>query len=96
MRYLELTQEEWIEKYKPIMCDNRPAMFQPDGENMAFVSESQKKNPYTIWTHTCADDGEDIESGLWKSNVCGYYVTEIPFDKDDSVTVTVDEGVEMP
>lgn len=79
--FIELTFEEWKEKYKPTTED-------------AFDTDAIKLNdvkPFTIWT--LCNDGEVsfICNRYAFVNRDGYFITEIPYNEDYSITVTVED-----
>lgn len=88
MEDLNMTFEEWQEKYKPIMnpfTGSKDGYFETGGEEFEFV---RKQDPLTIWT-----DGDGDEGGtyLWNGfrfvNRIGYYITEIPFSEGDFIQI---------
>jgi hypothetical protein len=88
--FIELTEEEWFEQFKPIPNHiDENASFQTDegvgymfetyGEELEFI-EQQPSN--TVWTYGDGDSGNSyIWSGQKIINRIGYFVTTVPFDE---------------
>jgi len=91
--FIELTFEEWVDKYKPITnhIDTNASfdglMFETYGDEVEFVKSA---NPNCIWMY---GDGDDGGSYLWSGwgfvNRIGYFLTEVPFPEDTVVQVQV-------
>jgi hypothetical protein len=80
----QLTYEQWIDTYKPII--NNPTapyggyMFETYGEELDVVIEAKKKDPFTIWT---VFDNGDICQGYYLVNRLGYFICEVPIKDGD-------------
>jgi len=86
----ELTKEQWIEKYKPIQnpfVESPCIEFGIIGEQVEFV---KNQNPLTIWTNEISDYWDYITNGFHFVNREAYYITEIPFDPNDSIEVILE------
>lgn len=84
--YFEMTLDEFKEKYKAKEYDI------DDGE---FVA---KQDPNHIWTWMDICDGygtEQIESGLCRVNRVGYFISEIPFTHNTTITIIKDDNSEI-
>jgi hypothetical protein len=103
---IELTQEEWFDKFKPIpnhIDDNASFsdgdngyMFETYGEELDFVKSHQSNR---IWTY-CDNDfgGTSIFQGMRIVNRIGYFVTIVPFDanKDYQIQISSEDIYECP
>ena len=103
---IELTQEEWFDKFKPIpnhIDDNASFsdgdngyMFETYGEELDFVKSHQSNR---IWTY-CDNDfgGTSIFQGMRIVNRIGYFVTLVPFDanKDYQIQISSEGVYECP
>lgn len=91
--FIELTFEEWVERYKPITnhIDTNASfgglMFETYGDEVEFVKQAGNGH---IWMY---GDGDDGGSYIWNGwgfvNRIGYFVTEIPFNPDDVIQIQV-------
>jgi hypothetical protein len=91
--FVELTFEEWVETYKPIInhIDTNASfdglMFETYGDEVEFVKQAGNGH---IWMY---GDGDDGGSFIWNGwgfvNRIGYFITEIPFSPDDTIQVKV-------
>jgi hypothetical protein len=77
---IDLTYEEWIDKYKPI-CDfeGNPIAYETYGEDLEIVC---KQDPDRIWTWTDGGDYSVISNGFSYVNRLNYYICTVPFDPD--------------
>ena len=92
-RFVELTEEEWFNTYKPIknnLVENSSFddhMFETYGEEVEFV-KAQDEN--RIWM---LGDGDDGGMYIWNGwgfvNRIGYFVTEVPCPPDTTIQVQV-------
>ena len=103
---IELTEEEWFDKFKPIpnhIDDNASFsdgdngyMFETYGEELDFVKSHQSNR---IWTY-CDNDfgGTSIFQGMRIVNRIGYFVTAVPFDgsKDYQIQISSEGVYECP
>jgi hypothetical protein len=98
---IELTEEEWFDKFKPIpnhLDDNasfndgeQGYMFETYDEELRFV---QSQEPNRIWTYCDGDNtGTYIFQGMRIVNRIGYFVTAVPFDgsKDYQIQISSDD-----
>ena len=93
--FIELTEEEWFNTYKPIKNNLVESssfdghMFETYGEEVEFV-KAQDEN--RIWMLGDGDDGGMyIWSGWGFVNRIGYFVTEVPFP--DNTIIQIQVGV---
>jgi hypothetical protein len=91
--FIELTEEEWFNTYKPIKNNLVESssfddhMFETYGEEVEFV-KAQDEN--RIWMLGDGDDGGMyIWSGWGFVNRIGYFVTEVPCPPDTTIQVQV-------
>ena len=92
-RFIEMTEDEWYETYKPIKnsIDINSSfdghMFETYGEEVEFV-KAQDEN--RIWMYGDGDDGGSyIWSGWGFVNRIGYFVTEVPCPPDTTIQIQV-------
>ena len=103
---IELTEEEWFDKFKPIpnhIDDNASFsdgdngyMFETYGEELDFVKSHQSNR---IWTYCDGDNsGTYIFQGMRIVNRIGYFVTIVPFDanKDYQIQISSEDIYECP
>jgi hypothetical protein len=89
----EMTYEQWVEKYKPIknhLVTDDTTSFETYGEELQFVILS---DDYKVWTELDGDNGVYLVSGYHIVNRISYYVTEIPWQEDEDICITVCEFV---
>jgi hypothetical protein len=79
-KFIEMTLEEWKEKYKPI------------DELGNTVDKPNTDKPNTVWTLYATDGYEWINSGIGMMNAVGYYECEIPYDDDEDIEISIKEG----
>ncbi|MHC1740626.1 MAG: hypothetical protein AB9897_05890 [Anaerolineaceae bacterium] len=85
--YRVMTFDEWVEKYKPLLDkDGEPRLFDSSGEDGQFVIQ---QNPLCVWTDKSYDDWNTIDSGLWRINRNGYYITKIPFKEGQEIQIVL-------
>ena len=95
-----MTDTEWETQFKPIKnhLDSNASwqdeagigiMFETYGKELEFVREKCKENPQCIWTLMDSEEDDDcvIVEGFHFVNRLGYFITEIPFDKDTNYVV---------
>ncbi len=81
---IQMSEEEWIEKFKPIKPDPDQDTFEFDTHgDWDKMQEYRKKNVYCVWT-LIDGGGSDlfINQGTHMVNRMAYFVTEIPGEKD--------------
>ena len=104
--FIELTEEEWFDTFKPIPnhIDENASfsdgdngyMFETYGEELDFVKSHQSNR---IWTYCDGDDrGTYIFQGMRIVNRIGYFVTIVPFDanKDYQIQISSDDVYVCP
>jgi hypothetical protein len=94
-KFVEMTEDEWFETYKPIKnhLDENASfdghMFETYDEEVAFVKE---QDPAYIWMY---GDGDDGGSYLWNGwhivNRIGYFITEVPCPENTTIQVKVSD-----
>lgn len=99
---IELTEEEWFDKFKPIpnhIDDNASFqtedgvgyMFETYDDELAFV---KSQDPNRIWTYCDGDNsGTYIFQGMRIVNRIGYFITAVPFDgsKDYQIQISSED-----
>ena len=94
--FVELTEDEWFDTFKPIPnhIDENASfndgengyMFETYGKELEFV-KAQKPN--TIWTYGDGDDGSYIWSGWHIVNRIGYFISTVPFDETKDYQIQI-------
>lgn len=87
LNYIEiLGWDAWAEKYKPIDNPLRKdsKQFETYGEELEYVKNA---NPLHVWTWVDGDMSDLIINGFALVNRFVYYVTEVPFEENDYITV---------
>jgi hypothetical protein len=92
-RFIEMTEEEWFDTYKPIKNHIEVTssfdghMFETYGPEVEFVKSQDTDK---IWMFGDGDDGGMyIWSGWGFVNRIGYFVTEVPCPPDTTIQVQV-------
>lgn len=98
METIEMTYDDWIEKYKPVQntVSNREEyngwMFETFGEDDEYVRKMAETNPHNVWTViTGTERGDVIIQGWHYVDRFCYFITENPFDEKEDVSVYLDE-----
>jgi hypothetical protein len=101
--FIELSEEEWFNTYKPIpnhidpnasfqIEDGVGYMFETYGDEVEFV---KSHDPSYIWMY---GDGDDGGSYIWNGwhivNRIGYFVTEVPCPPDTTIQIQIGESPE--
>ena len=91
--FIEMTEDEWFETYKPIKnhIDIHSSfdghMFETYGDEVEFV-KAQDEN--RIWMYGDGDDGGSyVWSGWHYVNRIGYFITEVPCPADTTIQVQI-------
>jgi hypothetical protein len=90
--FIEMDYEDFVQTYKPITnhLDLNASfdgyMFETYGEEVEFV-RAQDEN--RIWMYGDGDNGSYIWSGWGFVNRIGYFITEVPFEKDTLIQIQV-------
>jgi len=90
MNIVEMTFNDWLDKFKPInnhLDDNASfqdedgvgVMFETYGEEVEFV---KSQDILTIWTYVDEDDESVVLDGFKLCNRIGYFITEVPREED--------------
>lgn len=90
---ISMTESEWANKYKPIknhLVSDDTTSFETYGEELDFVTQQPNS---TVWTEMDGDNGVYIVQGYHLANRISYYVTEIPWQDDDDICITICEFV---
>ena len=91
--FIEMTDDEWFNTYKPIKnhidthASFNGTMFETYGEEVEFV---KSQNPNCVWMYGDGDDGGTyLWSGWGFVNRIGYFVTEVPFPDNTTIQVQI-------
>ena len=92
-RFIEMTEKEWFDTYKPIKNHIEGAssfdghMFETYGPEVEFVKSQDTDK---IWMFGDGDDGGMyIWSGWGFVNRIGYFITEVPCPPDTTIQIQV-------
>ena len=97
---VSMTQEEWLEKYKPQVNHLDPdASWQDENGNgimyETFGAEVQyvyDQDPLKVWTYMDGDDGGTyLSNGCALVNRIGYFVCAVPYAENESIEIQVSE-----
>ncbi|CAB4185211.1 hypothetical protein UFOVP1130_15 [uncultured Caudovirales phage] len=105
---LTMTVEQWEDKYKPVMNhldkdaswgtdDEGGVLYDYTGAEGDYVMKVASVQPHKVWTWVDGDDGSYIVDGYHWVNRIGYFITAIPSEFDEDITIKVDtygEGAE--
>ncbi len=98
---IELTVDEWIEKFKPRVNrlnpdaswgtdeDNSGTLFETYGEEHTYVCDHNLKQQ--VWTWCDGDEGTVITNGYSFVNRIGYFVCEVPYEDNVFYYIEVDK-----
>lgn len=99
---MELTMNDWEAIYKPIsnhLDDN--ASFQDEhGVGIMFetygaeLDHIQSLDEHNVWTYVDSELGTEILSGYYLVNRIGYFVTEVPWENQDTVVIVSSDSDE--
>jgi len=92
MEYIQMTYEEWLEQYKPLLnVDGTPLVFETYGVD---YEELKEKNRLTIWTVEDIDGETAMFSGFHWVNRLHYHITTVPFKEEQSIAVVMPQEEE--
>jgi len=83
-KFIELTWEEWEEKYKLIENPTIKGYVFDNPSGMEFL---RTLNPLQIWTACDGENGVFICSGKYVCNRLCNYATEVPYREDEYIEV---------
>ena len=98
--FIELTEEEWFDTFKPLPNLIDPDASFSDGEN-GYMFETYGKeldfvkaqDPNRIWTYCDGDNGGTyIFQGMRIVNRIGYFVTTVPYDDSQYYEIQLIKG----
>jgi hypothetical protein len=91
--FIELTEEEWFNTYKPIKNHIEGTssfdghMFETYGDEVEFVKTQPLEN---IWMYGDGDDGGTyVWNGWGFVNRIGYFITEVPCPPETTIQVLI-------
>lgn len=96
MAFEQITWDEWVEKYKPVMTGLKPnqeiRMFETYGQDLKTITTWPVSQ---IWTLKEEDGEQFLDPGLRWINRLGYYACNIPWDNWElQVTITGDNDAQ--
>jgi hypothetical protein len=90
-KYVELTWKDFQEQFRPIKNhfrkDPDEIMFETYGEELEFVISKVEEN--VVWTYGDGDYCTYVSGGYHYINRIGYYITEVPMEKDTEYQITI-------
>jgi len=90
---MKLTMDNWEKIYKPInnhLGDN-PSFQDERGVGIMFetygveLDHVQSLDEHNVWTYVDSELGTDILAGYYSVNRIGYFVTEVPWEDQNTV-----------
>ena len=89
--YVSLTWKEFEEQFRPIknhlVKDPDQKMFETYGKELEFVQSKVEEGK--VWTYGDGDFCTYVSSGYHYINRIGYYITEVPIEKDTYYEITI-------
>jgi len=85
---MAMTWTEWEETYKPIRNPNNSdtsfwgSMFETFGDDLDAVKGYPNDKVWTLVDNNPNSVFLDVQSGFWRVNRMGYFVTEVPWTED--------------
>ncbi len=88
----EMTYEEWETKYRPMSnhLTGECCTYETYGEELEYVLLQDDRH---VWTEMDGDNGVYLVNGYHLVNRINYYLTEIPWQEDDDICITICEYV---
>ena len=94
---IEITEDEWIDKYKPMLSPVQGYGFDfGDGDTLLDMSEPsefdlvEQTPDNRIWTAVENDGVITIVSGYHRVNRIGFIITQEAFNESDDISVALD------
>ena len=91
-----MTYDYWVDNFKPIKnkiskyATDSLIHFETYGEEVEFVTKADNKH---IWTEVDGDNGMYLVSGYHIVNRINHYVTNVPWQEDEDICITIAEYV---
>lgn len=95
MKLIELNYGDWHDQFKPVKnhldrgAASEGTMFETYNEELDFVRESAEKDELKVWTLMDSEEDDDaviVEGYHWVNRI-GYYVTEVPAEKNTNYLI---------
>lgn len=82
----ELTFDEWVEQYKPVTnpVTGDIIHFETFGDDLEILKRYPANQGWTFR----AGDGDCITNGYGWVNRMNYYLTEVPWEEDETIVIT--------
>lgn len=97
-----ITEDEWIETYKPLPAPSGDGGFDFGGGSTLLdwtkadhVALLDAADPACVWTVVDGDDGPAIVCGRHFVNRLGYIITEVPSTSED-LEIEMDDDFDRP
>lgn len=79
-KFTVITWDEWISKYKPVLSEGHPIMYETYGIQLKIVQDTDSS---LVWT-LGEESGESyIDAGCRFVNRLGYYICQVPWEHPD-------------
>jgi hypothetical protein len=90
---MKLTMDNWLETYKPIdnHLDDNASFQDENGIGIMFetygaeLDHVQSLDEHNVWTYVDSELGTEILAGYYSVNRIGYFVTEVPWEDQNTV-----------
>jgi hypothetical protein len=90
-RQISISDEDWLEKYKPIMENDSVRQYETYGADLEEVRKQIQSFHRTVWTAVEGDDGDlVIVSGPHYVNRLYYVICEVAYEEGESIEVEDD------
>lgn len=90
-RVIQADEEWWSDNYRPIINPkNGTYLFEEFGEDLDFLNKMAQEN--RVWTWVQENGMTVIMNGFHYLNRLGYYVTEVPWDNEQDIIITVEDS----
>lgn len=87
--------EQWVEQYKPMTnaITNDGLSYETYGDELEYILLQDDKH---IWTEMDGDNGVHLVNGYHYANRIAYYITNVPWQEDEDICITICEHVVCP
>ena len=88
----EMTYAEWEAKYHPMTnyFTNDGTSYETYGDDLEYILQQDDRH---VWTELDGDNGVYLVNGYHIVNRINYYVTNLPWQEDDDICITICEYV---
>lgn len=90
-RLIQADEEWWSDNYRPIINPNNGTyLFEEYGKDLEYVTAMAEQNK--VWTWVEENGMTAIINGFHYLNRLGYYVTEVPWEDGQDITIVVEDN----